>query len=216
MIAQREKGRWSEMEKAIGMFASLIFVLSMIGVGVAHWSDNIQIEGTVIMGTLTVGWVDNECGENDEPCGKDIASISCRLEDPEEDHKTLKTVYKTLVIEVDNAYPEYVCWVEASIKNAGTTPVDLVGVIVTPGPGLRWDDPDIENVDTGFPVINLWYENADNPGQEISCPTQIDPCDNIRLKGWLHIKENAEECHTYTFTVTLYFVQWGCEGYVIG
>lgn len=185
------------MKNVIGMFVALMLALSMLGVGVAHWSDSIQIEGTVNMGSLTVGWADENCGENLEPCSKPVASISCWLEDNEKDEHTGKTISKTLVFVVENAYPEYVCWVEASIKNAGTIPVDLKGVVPENMPP--------EN------VMNLWYENADNPGQMIDCPTQIDPCENIRLKGWIHIKENAPECHTYKFKLTLQFDQWGCD-----
>jgi len=156
------------MKNALGMFVVLMVALAMTGVAVAHWSDTVQIEGTVYMGDFIVGWrniVDNR-GENDE-----IASLKCTLEDPETSvhHTPAVTVYHTLKVEIDNAYPEYWarCWV--NLKNAGTIPATIVEYKMTPGPGLEigenlympWVPPSpysfqgwrLDNADTKKPVM---------------------------------------------------------------
>lgn len=185
------------MEKAIGMFASLIFVLSMLGVAVAHWNDNVQIKGTIQTGSLTVGWDNLTFGENDERCGKEVASISARLEDNEIDCKTGKMVYKTLKFKIDNAYPCYRAWIEVDIKNAGSIPADWENIEVV------WMCPD---------NIAAWCEAF-----EVTCspcyslPIQIDPCHSLHIRCEIHIKQEAPECHTFCGKLRLNFVQWSGE-----
>lgn len=179
------------MKKAMGMFVSLMIALSMTGVAVAHWSDEIYVEGTVEMGSVTVGWDSVEAWEDDEPCDKDVGSIDAWLEDEETDVHTEKTIYKTLVIVISNVYP---CWwghVEAVIKNAGTIPVDLVDIIID------GDMPPEDEVN-----IWVWCDWPDYP--------QLDPCNVAIIYADIHVKQDAPECTTYEFTVTLVFNQWGC------
>ena len=186
------------MKNAVGMFVSLMIVLSITGVAVAHWSDSIQIEGTVHMGSLTIGWDNLTCGEENEPCTKDVGSITAELLDAETDAHTGKTIYKTLVFTIDNAYPCYTAWIEVDIKNAGTIPAD-------------WEN---------WELVMISPDNMDMfcEAFEISCspcptlPLQIDPCNSIHLRCELHVKQTARECTTYSGKLKLNFEQWSCEG----
>ena len=180
------------MKKAMGMLVSLMVALSITGVAVAHWSDEIYVEGTVEMGSVTVGWDSVECWEDDEPCGKDVGSIDCWLEDEETDVHTEKTIYKTLVIVISNVYPCWMGHVEAVIKNAGTIPVDLVDIII---------DGELPPEDE----VNIWVD-CDWPDYP-----QLDPCNTAIIRADIHVKQDAPECTTYECTVTLVFNQWGCE-----
>ena len=181
------------MKKAMGMLVSLMVALSMTGVAVAHWSDEIYVEGTVEMGSVTVGWYSVEAWEEDEPCGKDVGSIDAWLEDMETDPHTGKTIYKTLVIVISNVYPCWMGHVEAAINNAGTIPVDLVDVIITDGELPPEDE------------VNIWIDCVwpDYP--------QLEPCNTAIIRADIHVKQDAPECTTYKFSVTLVFDQWACE-----
>jgi len=218
------------MEKALGMFMVLIIALAMTGVAVSHWSDNVQVQGTVHMGDFIVGWLDiKDCSDSDDPFpGKDLAEVKCRLEDPETSvhHEPPVTIYHTLVVEVENAYPHYWAQCVVDIKNAGTIPAHIVEITVA-GTGLvavenKWDGNGrpigwrLDNARSGKEVLNIelykFLPLADlsvsvRPKMSLIC-NQIDPCQDEVVYLWLDIKQTAEECHTYEFTIDILAVQW--------
>jgi hypothetical protein len=217
-----------------------IISISVVGIAFAHWSDMVTIKGTLDMGSLTLAFDYVEpplCEEYylDPITGilvpgewkdKDVGSIECYYKDYIEDVHTLKEGWKTLVIEVDNAYPQYIVHTTFKLHNIGTVPINVCGYVITGEKrdsttgaviyDLLWYDPDGDYigelyedvngngvVDTGGPdllVINLEVTNA--------VPYQVDPCDTNKAQIDLDFKQEAEECHTYTIHVSVLGVQW--------
>lgn len=226
--------------KKIAAIALLIAIaLSMFGFAYAHWSDTVWIEGTIEMGSLTLAFDYVEpplCAEYylddagqlqpGEYEGKDVGSITCRFEDYVQDVHTLKEGYKTLIIEVDNAYPQYIVHTTFKLHNIGTVPINICHYVITGEKRdstteaeiykLLWYDPDGDYigelwedvngngvVDTAGPdllVINLEITNA--------LPYQVDPCDTNKAQIDMDFKQDAEQCHMYTIHVTVVGVQW--------
>ncbi len=190
MIAREKKKEMENMKKAMGMFVSLMVALSMTGVAVAHWSDEIYFEGTVKTGSVTVGWASVVAWENGEPGGKDVGSIDCWLDGPEIDPRTTETVYKTLVIEISNVYPGWMGHIDAVIKNAGTIPVDLIDIIIEGELPLE-NEVNIDN----------WCDWTDYP--------RLDPDSSATIRADILVKDDAPEGTTYTFSITRVFNQGG-------
>ena len=207
--------------KKIGLLALvLVFALGAVGVGYAHWFDEVYIEGTVEMGDFLVGWEDIILEEDSDDDGKDPCDMVCTLEDPETSvhHEPVATVHHTLVVYIDNGYPQYWGLNKVTIKNAGTIPAHIVDVIVTPGTGLAtatvvsWDtngnpvDWELCNA-AGDPVLDLVICKQET-GLSLIC-NQLEPCTAEPVDVWVEIKQDgAEECHTYEFSVTIIAVQW--------
>ena len=113
MIALKEKRRVikrMDTKKVMATFAVLMIALSVAGFVYAHWSDSVQIEGTVHMGELIVGILDiKDCWDNEPtlPVPKDVGKVKCTLEDPEtsKHHDPPQTVYHTMIVTVTDAYP---------------------------------------------------------------------------------------------------------------
>lgn len=211
-------------KKMLVLPALIMMALSITGVAVAHWSDSIQLEGTIHMGSLTLAFhhdeppiigefhrLDNGDLVPGEPCGKDVAETDARYENRVDDPHTGKWGYKTMIIVIDNAYPCYEPHIIFTIHNIGVIPLDVENYIVSdPTSELRpicsWvnDDFVCDLVDAdNVPIINLLIRN-DN------LPYQIDPCYNEKLEIDLHIKQEALECHTYQLKVEIVAEQWSC------
>ena len=226
--------------KKISAIALLIAIaLSMFGFVYAHWSDMVTIDGTITMGSLALAFDYVEpplCQEYyPDPVtgilvageweGKDVGSIDCWYADYIKDVHTLKEGWKTLIIEVDNAYPQYIVHTTFKLHNIGTVPINICEYVITGEKrdsttgvaiyDLLWYDPDgdyigelWEDVDgdgvvdpaVDILVINLEITNA--------LPYQIDPCETNKAQIDMDFKQEAEQCHTYTIHVTVLGVQW--------
>ena len=199
----------------------IIIALSILGFAYATWQDHVQIEGTVKMCSLTIGFTELTCVEkhidpatglkaDGEYLGKDVGSVFCEMRDLVEDPHTGKKGYKLAWVEITNAYPSYQVHIIFAIANLGKVPVHFVEISAEDPTGeLIWDeaqmcfwkdfdgdgvkDPDeiIINVD----VVNL-------------ISIQLDECEDTKAQVDLHFKEDAEECHTYNFKFTIKAVQW--------
>ena len=207
------------MKKVMAMFALLMIALSVAGFAYATWSDSVQIEGTVEMGELIFGILDNSVTTWDNepglPVPKDVADCWAVLDDFETSvhHEPPETVAHVMYITVDNAYPQYEQWIKFALKNAGTIPVHIIEVTIT-----GYDETDMEvltydPVAGGFvdPVQGLiinfdFYKQATLDPVE-PCQ-QIDPCTEEWVEIYMDFKEEAEPCHTYTFKIYIEAVQW--------
>jgi hypothetical protein len=156
-----------------------------------------------------------------------VCNATITLQDPETGvhHKPPETVYKTMNITVGNAYPQWDLHIRAYIKNAGTIPAyvcpdfeidmydekdkeDLLFVYnETTGEGEIWDNGDNDVWDTPLGsvddvVIINFYVTTDLQGW------QLHPCTANPFEIDVDFKQEAEECHTYTFTIKITAVQW--------
>jgi len=226
---QEEKRRViTKMNKKImATFAILIIALSIAGVAYAHWSGQLDITGTVKMGELIFGFTTcGSCGDGKmvdgrivTPEPKDIGSITCELLEPETSVHlpTPKTVYKKLNITITKGYPEYVAWCNFTLDNGGSIPLDVVMYCVPADPvdtlTWRWEGYTVVGfIDTNAngvrdaeepAVINIWFEPI--------FFGQIDPCQSMNSRIYIHIKEPAEMCHTYKFEISITAYQWNWE-----
>jgi hypothetical protein len=94
--------------KKLGLLALvLVFAFGSLGVGYAHWSDYVYIEGTVEMGDFLIGWEEILDEYDSDHEDKDVCEMECTLEDPETGvhHEPVQTIYHTLVVTVTNGYP---------------------------------------------------------------------------------------------------------------
>lgn len=194
------------MKKAMGMFAALILALGMSGLAYAHWSQTIYIEGTVETGELVVGFVDYDYWD-DEYLGKDVGDIYVDLVDWKGLHEE-DDLYEKIVIELTDVYPSYEAWIEVSIANGGSIPVNLV-------------DFDIENIidpDGLMDYVDVQIINYDWP-----LYPQLDPCDTATALIYIHILQEVwddglgewvtcPQNATATFDGYLTFNQWNWPG----
>lgn len=172
------------MKKAIGMFVALILALGMSGLAYATWSETLMISGTVNTGTVDVEW--SECSSGDSEIeGKDVSSIICEI-DPDDSN--------TMIVTVTNAYPCIDYWNVVDIHCVGSVPVHLYEVFVSP------QDPNVL-------VEILYYEDAACT-MSASIPVQLHTDDTIYVKIHVHITNDAEPNHIYTFTAQIDAVQW--------
>lgn len=229
MIAHKKKGVKQEMKKALALFATLMIALSLAGFVYAHWTDVIYINGEAHMGELIFGFTEQYGSWDGKmvyfnnvfdyeimyPEPKPVGTVECWLEVPETSvHLPIpKTVYKELWINITNAYPEYVAWCNYSLDNGGTIPLDIYNycVQIDTGDGLTYGWEDDVNGDgwldlvvarnaAGEAVLNIWFEPM--------YAGQIDPCNHVDQRVVIHVKEPAEECHTYIFKLFIHAWQW--------
>lgn len=224
----------------MGVFGLLVVMLSLLGVAYSHWSDTVVIEGTVKMGELIVGILKDAYGtgvhyeltettngvpeDQFSPAKPWVANTTVTLSEEETSthHTPTQTVYKKMTILIENAYPQYDVHIKFKLKNAGTIPA--VVTMYTNGT----DETDTEKL--YFPPI-AWNETlcawvADGPvtdeeGNEIANiklvahvphDCQLEPCTEYEVELDIDFKQTAEECHTYTFKVTITAIQWNKAG----
>lgn len=192
----------------------VIIALSIVGFVYAHWSDIVTIEGTVKMGTGSIGFTELVCEEMyadpvtglkvpGEWLGKDVGWVEYTLVDLVQDPHTEKFGYKTALVTIHNAYPSYQVHIIFAIENLGTIPVIFTEInIWDPTGTLDWDDVLLALVDpvTGDPIINFDVVNL--------IGIQLDYCQDTKAEVDVHFKQEAEECHTYQFMVQIVAVQW--------
>lgn len=215
--------------KKIGAMVLLIAItLSIFGFAYAHWSDMVTIEGTVDMGSLTLvfdeseelflTWADNEPGL---PEPKDVGWGEVNFDHASrvDDVHTGKWGYKIMVFVIHDAYPQYeIRFTNVPVHNIGTVPLHITGITVwdptdelnwewtvppptTPSSGFFWKDFDGDEVyDPGEEVMNVSIKNF--------VSVQLDPCESIKGEVDIDFKQPAEECHTYSFMLTIECIQW--------
>jgi hypothetical protein len=211
--------------KKIGLLAlALVLALGSLGVGYAHWGDQLHITGDIYAGSLTIAfkydeildYVDNE---DLLPVPKDVGYGEIYY-DPDsyvQDPHSGKEGYKKLYLVVHNAYPCYeIHFTTIVVHNICTIPAHIIGfnmsdptgelefVWTTPPPsgiGYFWKDFNGNgSEDPGEIVINVEVVN-------FVC-TQLEPCQPIKGEIDLHFKQEMEEHHTYFFEVEIEAVQW--------
>ena len=209
-------------------------MLLILGVAYAHWTDTVVIEGTVHMGELIVG-IREVCvtettnGVPEEefyPPKPWVADTTVTLKDEETSahHEPPQTVYKTMIITITNAYPQYDVHIEFKLKNAGTIPAILTDCEFTGKDetddepltlvwdpklhydGKKWTGAGCIKDEEGNEIVNI------NITAYLPKDLQLEPCTDYDVIIDIDFKQTAEECHTYTFTVTVNFVQWNLAG----
>jgi len=165
-----------------------LMLLVVLGSALAMWYDTLKIQATINTGEVDVEFGTVTPTDEPEAEGKDVGKCyasTLQIGDEGPDDNDLD-----LNITIENGYPSYWCNVTFEVKNTGTIPVkgpysDTDGGTFTSG-----------TLDSGVEIL---YELE---------PIQIDPGESANFTIKIHILQGAEENHTYTHQVELYFVQW--------
>ena len=173
--------------KNIGLlFAISLVALAVMGMGYAHWSQTLYINGTVTTGKLCVGIAD--MGTNDPPNTKDPGkdkdvgkTISMNVSEKCEHNGT--KYYEEVVYVITNAYPCYNSTGYFRIANCGTIPVNITGVSCT-------------------------YNTTALDVTVSAITGQLDPCEVRDGTIDFHVKQTAEQNKTYIINCTISAIQW--------
>lgn len=182
----------------------MLIALTSCGIGYAHWTDTLEIGGTVQTGETNANFI--ACGSND-PLGsidpgkdKDVGSCECWIECR---HK--------IIVEIENAYPYYECDIYGTAHNGGTIP-ERIFVALT----FRQDEITVTPL---FPHEVICHKTVEIWGkvyQVYLTKVELDPLNPgevVDVKFNVHAQQQAEEGDTYKFFVNL-FVQpwcWDCD-----
>ena len=169
------------------LFAISLVALAVMGMGYAHWSQTLYINGTVTTGKLCVGIRD--MGTNDPPNTKDPGkdkdvgvTISINVGDPKCYHNNTP-YYEEIMYKIENAYPCYNSTGFFWIANCGSIPVNITNVSCT------------------YNTTALEVTVSDITGQ-------LDPCEVIDGTIDFHVKQEAEQNKTYIINCTVSAIQW--------
>jgi hypothetical protein len=166
--------------KKVGLLClAVVLALGTVGVGYAMWDKTVYIDGTIEAGEVNLRVLsassDDPPGAIDPGKDKDVGSTTVQI-DPLDDQR--------IIVTVTNAYPCYEVYVHFTVRNNGTIPVKLQGIIIT------------------APVPYITVEGWNSIGE------QIDPGENRNNTIYIHVEQEAEELETYTFLVEFHYVQW--------
>lgn len=206
--------------KKIGLLClALVLALGTLGVGYAMWSDEVIIEGTVDTGTLRIGIIKAEAELYQD---KPVATVELSFEDEigpwdcDSPPGAEDSAYGKLVVTLNNTFPCLEVDIEFYVGGMGTIPIHITGINMTDPTGeltSEWDpahlpgttsnpkgyfyltnDPEKEHV-INFEVINL------------IC-SQLHQCTPDKADLILHVKQPAEQDHTYKFEFKVIGQQW--------
>ena len=221
--------------KKIGLFSlALVMALGSLGIGYAHWSDQLYINGTVYTGEVLIGFVGQETDDAGTaldpvntaqvpacaPCppgDKHVATTTCKLlnqrthcTDEPAEHNGVPQ-YEKMHITMDNVYPWYNPSVYFDIANCGTIPVVITGatVIKTSVEGT-WVKVNIPLPKCTPVQVDLDGDGDDDIAIGFTGPAdqQIDPCQVKRFDLHFCFKQELNECTDYDFEIKIDAVQW--------
>ncbi len=146
-------------------------------------------------------------------------------------HEPTQTVAHTMDIDIYNAYPQYSAEIFCLLKNSGTVPAhirllfDYVTVqgIVDPLRDLvvvedGWTYDGTSYLNHGFiydpdRLVNVieWWLRCDVPMGPDPDAIQLEPCNHYMSVLKIEFTQEAEECHTYKFGMTIDAIQWNMD-----
>lgn len=218
--------------KKIGILALvLVLAFSALGIGYAHWSQTLYVEGSVETGSFGIGFTELTCAEkhvdpatgikqNGEYEGKDVADYTCEMVDLITING--KSGYARGVVTITDAYPCYWMHMTFAVTNLGSIPVHFKELRISDPTGelnFEWVTPPPASPATGF----MWKDfngNGvyDDPDEEILnfevinlISMQLHPCSTTKAEVDVHVKQSAEQKHTYNFLVEIVGNQWNLD-----
>jgi len=203
-------------KKLLALPMLIAIALSVAGFVYAHWTDEIYISATVDMANMTLAFTTQEdpiVTELPEPKGKDVGWTEAEYRGLFTDDHTGKQGYEELWICIHNAYPSYAVGVVFVVENIGLLPIHVYDIEITDPTGtLTYDPAEGGLVDAdGKPIINIGLVDLVSqqiePEDDYLGPTPwLD--NKAKAEVDLHIKQDALECHTYYFRVTILYEQY--------
>lgn len=205
------------MKKLGTLCLVLVVALGLLGLGFAHWQQELFINGTVNTGKLCVGIRD--VGTNDPPAAagevsldpgydKDVASMKSINGEEKCLHNQIQ-YYHDIEYVISNAYPSYSATGFYDIANCGTIPVKIEKIQVSRDSGANWEDispcvPTLVDLDNdGTADLTLHVTN-------IALKQQIDPCNVAKGDLTVHVEQDTKEESLYKFHLRIKLTQWNC------
>jgi hypothetical protein len=149
--------------KKIGVLGLvLVLCLAVVGVGYAHWTKTLVIDGTVTTGTFNLEMSQEASADNEST--KDVGVQSCELVDLDGDG-----VMDMVNITIDNAYPSYEAYFLLDIHSLGTIPAHINSLDICADPFLDVRVIGLEQV----------------PG------LQLHQCDAVWFEVHIHVLQNC-------------------------
>jgi hypothetical protein len=238
------KGDLKKMKVNKLMVLPVVIIIALAGTGVAfaHWKDQMYVHGELEGATLKLAVFEIICQEfymdptygltPGEYFGKDNAECYAYGDDWFTDPHSGKSGFKSVIVEIEGAYPSYRAHTSFRFHNIGTIPIwicsfDIEGakytkddvfvcplyLIITSTPpgditGDIYEDVDYKTNPGPSPadvkVINIYVEDGE-------FPFQLDPCQDNKGEVDLHFKQHASQCHRYKLEMRLWGVQWNKE-----
>ena len=211
-------------EKTLALLTVIFIALSITGFTYAQWNDTIVISNTMTFGywgdlnlvfvyplTCTEYHTDPLTAEllEGEYLGKDVGNSDCQYDYEVTDTDTSKSGYKMLIITINNAYPSYEVHCNYTLENIGLLPLHINETVISDPNGiLTWDPAQGAIVDAGGnPIINITTTpplvcNTLQPEDDPNTP-QLE--NKAEFEIAIHVTDNAQECHTYTFQVEIMY-----------
>lgn len=194
----------------------LMVALAGIGVGYAHWSQTLTIEGTVNTGELdwefwsgvsidpqtpeTLDWHCND-GFTVPPIppfwqgDKNVGYTTTVLVDTDLDGD-----FDRLEVALHNVYPSYFNDISYWVHNNGSIPLIIDRVIID---GQEFTAPFYVSLDlNGDALDDVEIQYGNNFGD------QLEPCDFREISFWIHVLQAAPQGESLTFTMELVAIQW--------
>ena len=198
-------------EKTLTILVLIFVALSISGFTYAQWNDTLTITNTMTFGywddvnmgfveplTCTEYHTDPITGElvQGEYLGKEVGKCECQYNDP----ITETEAYKTLTITINNAYPSYEVHCNYTLENIGTLTLHINETVISdPNNILTWDPAQGALVDANSnPIIKI------TTTPELVC-NNLSSEEKLEFEMAIHVTQNAEECHTYTFQVQIMY-----------
>ena len=192
--------------KKIGLLSlALVLALGSLGIGYAHWSETLQIKGTIATGDIDPKFSEAESNDgtgeldpSERGCWTVGATNTWAANRYSKDVGLTDTDipsamdHRQVTITATNTYPSYYASVIFKIVNEGTVPAGLVGLklVEISGPnGVMPVDVELGTSNVYFVDVDQWTvsrtQNLNGPNtddyslhiSELVYPTQIDPFD---------------------------------------
>ncbi len=106
-----------------------LLLLTMSGMTLSHWDDDVKVEGSISMGTFDVQMSLEDFYDNETSL--DVGHISASLADWNDGDEVGGGVNDSLIITMSNVYPGYEGCVVFNIDNNGTIPAETNETMIT-------------------------------------------------------------------------------------
>ena len=219
---------WTDRVNVEGVVHMGEFIVGILTDPIPHWQ---HYPDAVYVLEGTNGFPEDTVGANFVP--KDVADTFVELGDYRTSvhHEPTQTVAHTMDIDIYNAYPQYSAEIFCLLKNAGTVPAhirvlfDYVTVegIVDPLRPLvvvedGWAHDGVGYYNHGFIYdpnqdanVIEWWLRCDVPIGPDPDAIQLEPCNHYLSVLKIEFTQQAEECHTYKFGMTIDAIQWNMD-----
>ena len=178
--------------KKVGLLGLvLVLCLAVVGVGYAHWSKDLHVDGTVETGTFDAEMSQDPPWDNEN---KDVGIPDCTLLDNDQDG-----VYEAVELTIVGAYPSYEATFPLDVHCIGTVPLHINKISIEADPFLQ-----VTISDENGPVT---------PGDQES-PVQLHEGDAYWFDVTIHVLQQVggetlpEGGATLTCSITITVDQW--------